>query len=99
MTNIEICRQVFANWSSRPQDNEPLFHADAVLVDIVAGTHDAVMMVESEIQELTEEVVLGGVTFAHQGFQPVIDAIVELATIGADGPTGQFRDRHGVVAW
>ena len=30
MTNIEICRQVFANWSSRPQDNEPLFHADAV---------------------------------------------------------------------
>ena len=40
MTNIEICRQVFANWSSRPEDNEPLFHPDAVLVDIVAGTHD-----------------------------------------------------------
>ena len=40
MTNIEICREVFANWSSRPQDNEPLFHPDAVLVDIVAGTHD-----------------------------------------------------------
>ncbi len=38
--NIDICRQVFANWSSRPQDNEPLFHADAVLVDIVAGTHE-----------------------------------------------------------
>src|SRR5215211_9098041 len=40
MTNIDICRQVFANWSSRPADNEPLFHADAVLVDIVAGTHE-----------------------------------------------------------
>lgn len=38
----------------------------------------------------------------HRGPQTVTegtDAIVELATIGADGPTGQFRDRHGVVAW
>ncbi len=32
---------------------------------VVAGTADAVMMVESEIQELSEEIVLGGVTFAH----------------------------------
>ncbi|PRY12622.1 SDR family NAD(P)-dependent oxidoreductase [Kineococcus rhizosphaerae] len=38
----------------------------------------------------------------HGGPQTVTegtDAIVELATIGADGPTGQFRDRHGVVSW
>ncbi|MET7690317.1 SDR family NAD(P)-dependent oxidoreductase [Streptomyces sp. NPDC005483] len=38
----------------------------------------------------------------HSGPQTVsegTDAIVELATIGADGPTGVFRDRHGVVAW
>ena len=38
----------------------------------------------------------------HSGSQTVTegtDAIVELATIGAVGPTGQFRDRHGVVAW
>jgi NAD(P)-dependent dehydrogenase (short-subunit alcohol dehydrogenase family) len=38
----------------------------------------------------------------HGGHQTVTegtDAIVEMATIGADGPTGQFRDRHGVVAW
>ncbi|WP_086663480.1 SDR family NAD(P)-dependent oxidoreductase [Lentzea kentuckyensis] len=38
----------------------------------------------------------------HSGPQTVTegtDAIVELATIGADGPTGTFRDRHGVVAW
>ena len=38
----------------------------------------------------------------HSGPQTVTegtDAIVELATIGADGPTGQLRDRHGVLAW
>jgi polyribonucleotide nucleotidyltransferase len=53
---------------------------------VVAGTHDAVMMVESEIQELTEEEVLGGVTFAHKGIQPVIDAIIELAEHAAKEP-------------
>jgi polyribonucleotide nucleotidyltransferase len=53
---------------------------------VVAGTHDAVMMVESEIQELTEEQVLGGVTFAHKGMQPVIDAIIELAEHAAKEP-------------
>ncbi len=53
---------------------------------IVAGTADAVMMVESEIQELTEEVVLGGVTFAHKAIQPVIEAIIELAEHAAKEP-------------
>ncbi|WP_374574975.1 polyribonucleotide nucleotidyltransferase [Phenylobacterium sp.] len=53
---------------------------------VVAGTHDAVMMVESEIQELSEEQVLGGVTFAHKGMQPVIDAIIELAEHAAKEP-------------
>jgi polyribonucleotide nucleotidyltransferase len=53
---------------------------------VVAGTHDAVMMVESEIQELSEEVVLGGVTFAHKSMQPVIDAIIELAEHAAKDP-------------
>jgi polyribonucleotide nucleotidyltransferase len=53
---------------------------------VVAGTQDAVMMVESEIQELTEEQVLGGVMFAHRGFQPVIDAIIELAEHAAKDP-------------
>ncbi len=53
---------------------------------VVAGTQDAVMMVESEIQELSEEVVLGGVTFAHKGMQPVIDAIIELAEHSAKDP-------------
>jgi polyribonucleotide nucleotidyltransferase len=53
---------------------------------IVAGTHDAVMMVESEIQELNEDEVLGAVTFAHRGLQPVIDAIIELAEHAAKEP-------------
>ncbi|MCA3720956.1 polyribonucleotide nucleotidyltransferase [Phenylobacterium sp.] len=53
---------------------------------VVAGTSDAVMMVESEIQELSEEVVLGGVTFAHKSMQAVIDAIIELAEHSAKDP-------------
>jgi polyribonucleotide nucleotidyltransferase len=53
---------------------------------VVAGTHDAVMMVESEIQELSEDEVLKGVMFAHAGMQPVIDAIIELADHAAKDP-------------
>ncbi len=53
---------------------------------VVAGTADAVMMVESEIKELDEDVVLGGVTFAHKQMQPVIDAIIELAEHAAKEP-------------
>src|ERR1700737_3769046 len=53
---------------------------------VVAGTEDAVMMVESEIKELTEAEVLGGVMFAHRGFQPVIQAIIELAEHAAKEP-------------
>jgi polyribonucleotide nucleotidyltransferase len=53
---------------------------------VVAGTNDAVMMVESEIKELSEDEVLGGVMFAHRGFQPVIDAIIELAEHAAKEP-------------
>jgi polyribonucleotide nucleotidyltransferase len=53
---------------------------------IVAGTDDAVMMVESEIKEMTEEEVLQAVMFAHKGFQPVIQAIIELADHAAKEP-------------
>jgi polyribonucleotide nucleotidyltransferase len=53
---------------------------------VVAGTEDAVMMVESEIEELTEDEVLGGVMFAHESFQPVIQAIIELAEHAAKEP-------------
>jgi polyribonucleotide nucleotidyltransferase len=53
---------------------------------VVAGTTDAVMMVESEIQELSEEIVLGGVNFAHKEMQTVIDAIIDLAEHAAKEP-------------
>ena len=46
---------------------------------IVAGTRDAVLMVESEANVLSEEVMLGAVMFGHEEFQPVIDAVAELA--------------------
>jgi polyribonucleotide nucleotidyltransferase len=46
---------------------------------VVAGTQDAVLMVESEAKELSEDVMLSAVMFGHKGFQPVIDAIIRLA--------------------
>jgi polyribonucleotide nucleotidyltransferase len=46
---------------------------------VVGGTQQAVLMVESEANELSEEVMLGAVVFGHQQMQPVIDAINELA--------------------
>ncbi|MDX5383482.1 MAG: polyribonucleotide nucleotidyltransferase [Rhodobacterales bacterium] len=53
---------------------------------VVAGTKDAVMMVESEAYELTEAEMLGAVVFAHQQIQPVIDLIIELAEAAAKEP-------------
>lgn len=53
---------------------------------IVAGTSEAVLMVESEAQELPEDVMLGAVMFGHKGFQPVIDAIIQLAEAAAKEP-------------
>ena len=53
---------------------------------VVAGTQDAVLMVESEAQELTEEVMLGSVMFGHKHFQPAIDAIIRLAEKAAKEP-------------
>ncbi len=46
---------------------------------IVAGTEEAVLMVESEARELSEEVMLGAVLFGHEQMQPIIQAIRELA--------------------
>ena len=53
---------------------------------VVAGTKDAVMMVESEAYELSEEEKLGAVTFAHKQIQPVIDLIIDLAEDCAKEP-------------
>jgi polyribonucleotide nucleotidyltransferase len=53
---------------------------------VVAGTHDAVMMVESEAKELSEDEMLGAVMFAHRSIQPVIKAIIALAEKAAKDP-------------
>src|ERR1044071_8865656 len=53
---------------------------------VVAGTADAVLMVESEAKELPENVMLGAVMFGHKHFQPVLDAIVKLAERAAKEP-------------
>ncbi len=53
---------------------------------VVAGTQDAVLMVESEAKELSEETMLEAVMTGHRGFQPVIDAIIRLAERAAKDP-------------
>src|SRR3954452_1049919 len=53
---------------------------------IVAGTSEGVLMVESEAKELSEDVMLGAVSFGHASFQPVIEAIIELAETCARDP-------------
>ncbi|WP_045388074.1 polyribonucleotide nucleotidyltransferase [Falsirhodobacter sp. alg1] len=53
---------------------------------IVAGTKNAVMMVESEAYELTEDEMLGAVKFGHDAMQPVIDMIIDLAEDSAKEP-------------
>jgi len=59
---------------------------DSALDLVVAGTADALMMVESEAKELSEETMLKALMFAHAGMQPVIDAIIELAEHAAKEP-------------
>ena len=59
---------------------------DTQLDLVLAGTAEGVLMVESEAHELSEEVMLGAVTFGHQSFQPVIQAIIELAERAAKEP-------------
>ncbi len=53
---------------------------------VVAGTADAVLMVESEAKELSEQLMLGAVMFGHRSMQPVINAIIRLAEKAAKEP-------------
>ena len=72
---------------------------------VVAGTHDAVMMVESEAQELPEMQMLEAVMFGHKHFQPVIQAIIKLAEKAAKEPwdfkapeVAKYHDRVRTIA-
>jgi len=60
--------------------------AQSKLELVVAGTIEGVLMVESEAKELSEDTMLGAVTFGHESFQPVIRAIIELAEQCAKEP-------------
>ncbi len=60
--------------------------AESTLDLVIAGTHDAVMMVESEAKELPETQMLEAVMFGHKHFQPVIQAIIKLAETAAKEP-------------
>ena len=53
---------------------------------VMAGTHEGVLMVESEAKELSEAVMLGAVNFGHDNIKPVIDAIIDLAESCAKEP-------------
>ena len=66
----------------------PLTHDDATdtLDLVVAGTVEGVLMVESEAKELSEEIMLGAVTFGQEQFRPVIDMIIGLAEMCAKDP-------------
>src|SRR5919107_1375219 len=67
--------------------NPPLQEMETSQLDlVVAGTADAVLMVESEAKELPEDVMLGAVMFGHKHFQPVIGAIIRLAEKAAKEP-------------
>jgi len=70
---------------------------ESVLDLVVAGTSEAVLMVESEAKELNEEVMLGAVMFGHRGFQPVIDAIIQLAEAAAKEPRDFTAPDHSAL--
>ena len=67
--------------------NTPIAEGESSQLELLlAGTTEGVLMVESEANELSEEIMLGAVTFGHKAFQPVIQAIVELAEHAAKDP-------------
>jgi polyribonucleotide nucleotidyltransferase len=69
--------------------------SDSELDLVVAGTRDAVMMVESEAKELAEETMLEAVLFGQAQFQPVIDLIIALAETCAKEPWELQLEDHG----
>jgi polyribonucleotide nucleotidyltransferase len=61
---------------------------------VYAGTQDAILMIESEAKELSEDVMLGAVMYAHNHSKPVIDAIIRLAEAAAKEPWELKIDDH-----
>ena len=63
----------------------------------MAGTQDAVLMVESEAQELSEEIMLGAVMFGHEASKKVIEAIIKLAELAAKEPREFTAPDHSAL--
>ncbi len=70
---------------------------DSKLDLVIAGTADAVLMVESEAKELSEEVMLGAVLFGHEESRKVIDAIIKLAELAAKEPRDFVGEDHSAL--
>ena len=85
MGPIAACRvgYIAGNYVLNPQIDEM---STSQLDLVVAGTRDGVLMVESEARELSEDIMLGAVMFGHKAFQPMIDAIIDLAEVCAKDP-------------
>jgi polyribonucleotide nucleotidyltransferase len=100
MGPIGACRVGFENgeYTLNPKQTAALT-GDGRLDLIVAATQDAVMMVESEAKELTEEEMLGAVMFAHEECRKVVGAIVQLAEQAAKEPwaLAPVSDKSGTL--
>jgi polyribonucleotide nucleotidyltransferase len=98
MGPIGACRvgYVDGEYTLNPRQPEA---ADGQLDLIVAATGDAVMMVESEAKELSEEIMLGGVMFAHDEIKKVVNLIIDLAEQGAKDPwpLAPVTDKSGTL--
>src|SRR3989337_3684214 len=81
---MQICRATPSGASGKGSSSQQVADGDLDLV--VAGTRDAVMMVESEANELSEDQMLGAVMFAHRASQKVVEAIIDLAEQAAKDP-------------
>jgi polyribonucleotide nucleotidyltransferase len=70
---------------------------ESVLDLVVAGTSDAVLLVESEAKELSEDIMLGAVMFGHRSFQAVINGIIRLAEKAAKDPRDFTPPDHSAL--
>jgi polyribonucleotide nucleotidyltransferase len=86
MGPIGACRVGFVDGEYVLNPKQDTALTDGRLDLVVAATHDAVMMVESEAKELTEEEMLGAVMFAHEESRKVVKAIIDLAEKAAKDP-------------
>ena len=79
---VQLVRRVgWHRWSIRFEPTATQLKSSAMDL-VVAGTESAVLMVESEAQQLSEEVMLGAVVYGHEQMKAVIDAIHDLVRDG-----------------